>query len=101
MTLLQNLPTNKWGDEDIGELTAEAYKLKYMYAGAPQHYKTKTWYYTGWEVRRYVNTEVADRVEMSLISYMLRFCVFDWYGWITIVRSLLIVLFKVFIFDGL
>lgn len=42
MTLLQNLPTNKWTDEDIGELTAEAYKLKYMYAGAPQHYKNKT-----------------------------------------------------------
>ncbi|XP_067930739.1 TBC1 domain family member 22B-like [Watersipora subatra] len=40
MTLLQNLPTDKWNDEDIGELTAEAYRLKYMFAGAPQHYKT-------------------------------------------------------------
>jgi len=39
MTMLQNLPTKNWGDEDIGELTAEAYRLKYTFSGAPQHLK--------------------------------------------------------------
>jgi len=42
MTKLQNLPTHDWQDSDIGELCAEAYRLKYMFADAPQHYKTKT-----------------------------------------------------------
>lgn len=37
MTLLQNLPTQKWGDQDIGELAAEAFKLKFSFSDAPQH----------------------------------------------------------------
>jgi hypothetical protein len=37
MLMLQNLPTHNWGDEEIGLLLAEAYKLKYMFADAPNH----------------------------------------------------------------
>ncbi|XP_074645248.1 TBC1 domain family member 22B-like isoform X2 [Tubulanus polymorphus] len=37
MIMLQNLPTYHWGDEEIGLLLAEAYKLKFMFADAPNH----------------------------------------------------------------
>ncbi|XP_013381331.1 TBC1 domain family member 22A-like isoform X2 [Lingula anatina] len=37
MMFLQNLPTHHWQNQDIGLLLAEAYKLKYMFADAPQH----------------------------------------------------------------
>ena len=37
LMFLQNLPTNKWDDSDIGLLVAEAYKLSYLFAGAPSH----------------------------------------------------------------
>lgn len=37
--LLQNLPTIHWGNEEVGLLLAEAYRLKYMFADAPSHYK--------------------------------------------------------------
>ncbi|XP_053310234.1 TBC1 domain family member 22B isoform X4 [Spea bombifrons] len=39
LTLLQNLPTIHWGNEEIGLLLAEAYRLKYMFADAPNHYR--------------------------------------------------------------
>lgn len=39
---LQNLPTHNWGDEQIGELLAEAFKLKYMFADAPKHLQPKS-----------------------------------------------------------
>ncbi|XP_043944313.1 TBC1 domain family member 22A isoform X4 [Protopterus annectens] len=39
MILLQNLPTMHWGNEEIGVLLAEAYRLKYAFADAPNHYK--------------------------------------------------------------
>lgn len=42
MMTLQNLPTHHWGNEEIGEVLAEAYKLKYMFADAPNHLKSKT-----------------------------------------------------------
>ena len=35
--MLQNLPTHHWRDEAIGLLLAEAFKLKYMFADAPNH----------------------------------------------------------------
>jgi len=37
LMFIQNLPTHNWGDEEIGELLAEAFKLKYMFADAPNH----------------------------------------------------------------
>jgi len=37
LMFLQNLPTNKWGDSDIDLLVAEAYRLSYLFAGAPSH----------------------------------------------------------------
>ncbi|CAG0900293.1 unnamed protein product [Darwinula stevensoni] len=37
MLLLQNLPTQAWTDKDIGMLLAEAFRLKYMFADAPNH----------------------------------------------------------------
>jgi len=37
LMFLQNLPTNKWGDGDIDLLVAEAYRLSYLFAGAPSH----------------------------------------------------------------
>ncbi|CAE1321147.1 TBC1D22 [Acanthosepion pharaonis] len=37
LMLLQNLPTHHWQNEEIGELLAEAFKLKYMFADAPNH----------------------------------------------------------------
>lgn len=40
---LQNLPTHNWGDEEIGELLAEAFKLKYMFADAPKHLTKQSW----------------------------------------------------------
>ncbi|XP_006633496.1 TBC1 domain family member 22A isoform X2 [Lepisosteus oculatus] len=39
MILLQNLPTMHWGNEEISVLLAEAYRLKYAFADAPNHYK--------------------------------------------------------------
>ncbi|XP_005804886.1 TBC1 domain family member 22B isoform X1 [Xiphophorus maculatus] len=39
LMLLQNLPTIHWGNEEVGLLLAEAYRLKYMFADAPNHYK--------------------------------------------------------------
>lgn len=37
MLHLQNMPTQNWGNEEIEVLVAEAYKLKYMFADAPNH----------------------------------------------------------------
>lgn len=37
MLMLQNLPTEKWGDAEITLLVADAYHLKYMFADAPSH----------------------------------------------------------------
>lgn len=37
MLMLQNLPTQNWTDSEIGMLVAEAYKLKYAFADAPNH----------------------------------------------------------------
>ncbi|XP_074092486.1 TBC1 domain family member 22B isoform X2 [Macrotis lagotis] len=39
LMLLQNLPTIHWGNEEIGLLLAEAYRLKYIFADAPNHYR--------------------------------------------------------------
>ncbi|XP_039289053.1 TBC1 domain family member 22B [Nilaparvata lugens] len=40
MLLLQNLPTQHWTDSDIGMLVAEAYRLKFTFADAPNHLQT-------------------------------------------------------------
>ncbi|XP_071960830.1 TBC1 domain family member 22B-like isoform X2 [Antedon mediterranea] len=37
LLLLQNLPTAKWGENEIGLLLAEAYSLKYVFSGARNH----------------------------------------------------------------
>ncbi|XP_033357943.1 TBC1 domain family member 22B [Bombus vosnesenskii] len=37
MLMLQNLPTQNWTDSEIGILVAEAYKLKFTFADAPNH----------------------------------------------------------------
>ncbi|KAI9555308.1 hypothetical protein GHT06_017823 [Daphnia sinensis] len=37
MMMLQNLPTQSWSDEEIGEIVAEAYQLHYMFSNAPNH----------------------------------------------------------------
>lgn len=37
MILLQNLPTQDWTDCNIGVLVAEAYRLKFTFADAPNH----------------------------------------------------------------
>ncbi|KAL5015050.1 hypothetical protein ScPMuIL_009320 [Solemya velum] len=42
LMLLQNLPTHHWSNAEIGELLAEAYKLKYMFADAPNHLTQKS-----------------------------------------------------------
>uniref|UniRef100_A0A8D0LBM0 TBC1 domain family member 22A n=1 Tax=Sphenodon punctatus TaxID=8508 RepID=A0A8D0LBM0_SPHPU len=39
LIFLQSLPTMHWGDEDISVLLAEAYRLKFAFADAPNHYK--------------------------------------------------------------
>lgn len=39
LIFLQNLPTNQWGNEDVSVLLAEAYRLKFAFADAPNHYK--------------------------------------------------------------
>ncbi|XP_064139411.1 TBC1 domain family member 22A isoform X4 [Loxodonta africana] len=39
LLFLQSLPTATWGDEDISLLLAEAYRLKFAFADAPNHYK--------------------------------------------------------------
>lgn len=39
LLFLQNLPTAHWGDGDISLLLAEAYRLKFAFADAPNHYK--------------------------------------------------------------
>ncbi|KAK2147459.1 hypothetical protein LSH36_551g00022 [Paralvinella palmiformis] len=42
MLMLQNLPTHNWDKEEIELLVAEAFKLKYMFADAPNHLSQKT-----------------------------------------------------------
>ncbi|XP_040563897.1 TBC1 domain family member 22B [Lepeophtheirus salmonis] len=37
LMFLQNLPTAKWGDEEIELIVAEAYQLSYLFADAPSH----------------------------------------------------------------
>jgi len=37
LMFLQNLPTAKWGDQEINLLVAEAYRLSYLFADAPSH----------------------------------------------------------------
>nr|XP_027206931.1 TBC1 domain family member 22B-like isoform X1 [Penaeus vannamei] len=37
MLLLQNLPTSNWSDSEISLLVAEAFRLKYVFADAPNH----------------------------------------------------------------
>ena len=37
MLMIQNLPTENWTDSEIGMLVAEAYKLKFTFADAPNH----------------------------------------------------------------
>jgi len=39
MLLLQNLPTNNWTNAEVGLLLAEAYRLKFTFADAPNHYR--------------------------------------------------------------
>jgi len=39
MLLLQNLPTNNWSNEEVRLLLAEAYRLKFTFADAPNHYR--------------------------------------------------------------
>nr|XP_045009182.1 TBC1 domain family member 22A isoform X2 [Jaculus jaculus]XP_045009183.1 TBC1 domain family member 22A isoform X2 [Jaculus jaculus] len=39
LLFLQNLPTARWDDQDISLLLAEAYRLKFAFADAPNHYK--------------------------------------------------------------
>ncbi|CAL1568620.1 unnamed protein product [Knipowitschia caucasica] len=39
LMLLQNLPTMHWGNEEVSVLLAEAYRLKFAFADAPNHYK--------------------------------------------------------------
>ncbi|KAM6215742.1 TBC1 domain family member 22A isoform 5-T5 [Rhynchocyon petersi] len=39
LLFLQNLPTAAWDDEDVSLLLAEAYRLKFTFADAPNHYK--------------------------------------------------------------
>lgn len=40
MILLQNLPTQNWTNSHISLLVAEAYRLKFMFADAPNHLQT-------------------------------------------------------------
>lgn len=40
MILLQNLPTQNWTNSHISLLVADAYKLKFMFADAPNHLHT-------------------------------------------------------------
>ncbi|XP_045690876.1 TBC1 domain family member 22A isoform X3 [Phyllostomus hastatus] len=39
LLFLQSLPTAHWGDGDVSLLLAEAYRLKFAFADAPNHYK--------------------------------------------------------------
>ncbi|XP_058164938.1 TBC1 domain family member 22A isoform X2 [Dasypus novemcinctus] len=39
LLFLQSLPTSHWGDADVSLLLAEAYRLKFAFADAPNHYK--------------------------------------------------------------
>lgn len=42
MIMLQNLPTQNWKDSDISLLVAEAYRLKFIFADAPNHLQTNS-----------------------------------------------------------
>ncbi|XP_041347793.1 TBC1 domain family member 22B-like isoform X2 [Gigantopelta aegis] len=42
LMFLQNLPTRHWNNKEISEIMAEAYKLKYMFADAPNHLMKKS-----------------------------------------------------------
>lgn len=40
LLLLQNLPTQNWGEDEIERLLAKAYMLKYAFADAPRHLRS-------------------------------------------------------------
>uniref|UniRef100_A0A1I7WMR8 Rab-GAP TBC domain-containing protein n=1 Tax=Heterorhabditis bacteriophora TaxID=37862 RepID=A0A1I7WMR8_HETBA len=42
MILLQNLPTQSWGDREICELTADAFSLMSVFNGAPRHLSSQS-----------------------------------------------------------
>lgn len=42
MLLLQNLPTHHWTNMEVGLILADAYRLKFMFADAPNHYRGDT-----------------------------------------------------------
>ena len=42
MLMLQNLPTHNWTNREISLLVAEAFKLKYTFADAPNHLASRT-----------------------------------------------------------
>ncbi|XP_055351020.1 TBC1 domain family member 22B-like [Paramacrobiotus metropolitanus] len=40
LLLLQNLPTQNWGEDEVARLLARAFMLKYAFADAPRHLKS-------------------------------------------------------------
>jgi len=42
LMFLQNLPTAKWGDNEINLLVAEAYRLSYLFKDAPNHLASRS-----------------------------------------------------------
>lgn len=42
LMFLQNLPTAKWGDNEINLLVAEAYRLSYLFKDAPSHFTSRS-----------------------------------------------------------
>lgn len=42
MMLIQNLPTHDWNDQQICELTADAYSLMQVFHGAKRHLNQET-----------------------------------------------------------
>ena len=42
MIFLQNPPTTGWGDAEISLMLAEAFRLKFLFAEAPNHLREST-----------------------------------------------------------
>ena len=54
LMFLQNVPTAKWGDQEINLLVAEAYRLSYLFADAPSHLAQRKTSWILWSSRFFV-----------------------------------------------
>lgn len=87
MILLQNVPTQNWTDSNISLLVAEAYRLKFAFADAPNHLhnaaKSDRWRVTSRWFKRFtaLNTTAQSSISDDVCQQWM-----DWKGRVLDIR---------------